>query len=221
VTIRNATSQIAAWYRPDFGETENDNALERIVGNIRHGGGGANITLANLVVGRSYKLQLLFGEQCCSRGMDIYVDGKLIADEFAPFEYMGEINNPLQAAVVTYEFTAAKTSVIIQTLGATVTTEAYTDRNPIINALTLEDLSGIVTPPPPVIRSFSLANNAFSVVFDSVAGATYTLQYRAGLSDTTWTDVTSMSATGTSTTLSDNTATHRSPNTGFWRVSAP
>lgn len=220
VTIRNATSQIAAWYRPDFGETENDNALERIVGNIRHGGGGANITLTNLVAGRNYKLQLLFGEQCCSRGMDIYVDGKLIADEFAPFEYMGEINNPLQAAVVTYEFTAAKSSVIIQTLGATVTTEGYTDRNPIINALTLEDLSGIVTPPTPVIRSYGVQNNAFSVTFDSAVGATYTLQYRAGISDTTWTDVTSAAATGTSTTLTDNTAAHLSAGTGFWRVSA-
>jgi hypothetical protein len=220
VTVRNATSQIAAWYRPDFGETENDNNLERIVGNIRHGGGGANITLENLVVGRKYKLQLMFGEACCSRGMDVFVDGKLIADEFAPFEIMGEINNAAQAAAVTYEFTAAKDTVIIQTIGGdAVTTEHYTDKNPIINAVTLEDMTGgPILPPPPRITNVSRQNNGFSVVFTSVSGNTYALQYKARLSDATWSDVTSAVATGTSTTLSDTTAAHQGQASGFWRV---
>ncbi len=220
VRVLNATSQIAAWYRPDFGETENDNNLERIVGNIRHGGGGANITLANLVVGRKYKLQLMFGEQCCSRGMDVYVDGKLIADEFAPFEIMGEINNPAQAAAVIYEFTAAKDTVIIQTLGGdAVTTEHYTDKNPIINAVTLEDMTGgPILPPAPRITNVSRQNNGFSVVFTSVSGNTYALQYKARLSDPTWSDVTSAVATGTSSTLSDTDAAHQGQASGFWRV---
>jgi hypothetical protein len=219
VSVLNATSMIAAWYRPDFGDTENDNNLERIIGNIRHGGGGANITLANLVVGRNYKLQLMFGEACCARGMDIYVDGKLVADEFAPFEYMGEINNPAQAAVVAYEFTAATNKVVIQTLGSTVTTEHYTDRNPIINAVTLEDLTGgPITPPAPVIRSVSPQGAGFAVVFDSVVGSTYTLQFKPQLSAATWSDVTSAVATGTSTTLSDSDAAHQNQPSGFWRV---
>lgn len=218
VTVANATSQAAAWYQPDFGDTENDNNLERIVGNIRHGGGGANITLANLVVGRNYKLQLMFGEACCARGMDIYVDGKLIADEFAPFEYMGEINNPAQAAVAIYEFTATKSTAIIQTLGSTVTTEDYTDRNPIINAVTLEDLTGgPIAPVAPVIRSVN-RQNGFAVVFDSVSGVNYTLQYKARLSDPTWTDVTSAAATGASTTLTDNDAAHQNQTSGYWRI---
>jgi len=219
VTVAGATSQIAAWYRPDFGETVNDNNLERIVGNIRHGGGGANIRLANLVVGRKYKLQMMFGEACCSRGMDIYADGKLIADEFAPFEHMGEINNPAQAAMVGYEFTATASTVIIQTLGSTVTTETYTDLNPIINAVTLEDMTGgPITPPAPLIRSVTRQNNGFSVVFDSVSGNNYTLQYKARLSDATWSDVTSAAATGTSTTLGDTDAAHQNQGSAFWRV---
>jgi hypothetical protein len=219
VTVLNATSTAAAWYVPDFGETENDNNLERIVGNIRHGGGGANITLANLVVGRKYKLQLMFGEQCCSRGMDVFVDGKLIADEFAPFEIMGEINNPAQAAAVIYEFTAAKNTVVIQTLGSTVTTEHYTDRNPIINAVTLEDMSGApILPPAPSITNITRQNNGFSVAFTSVSGNTYTLQYKARLSDPTWSDVTSAVATGASSTLSDTDAAHQGQGSGFWRV---
>lgn len=220
VTVRNATAQIAAWYRPEFGDTENDNNLERIVGNIRHSGGGANITLANLVSGRKYKLQLMFGEQCCARGMDIFVDGKLIADEFAPFEIMGEINNPAQAAMVSYEFTASKDTVIIQTLGSTVTTDTYTDRNPIINAVTLEDLTGgpVGPPPAPVIRSTNRQNSGFSVVFDSVSGRSYTLQYKAKLSDATWSDVTTAAATGTSTTLTDSDATHQGQASGYWRI---
>ncbi|MGE3311017.1 MAG: hypothetical protein AB7O66_13695 [Limisphaerales bacterium] len=218
VTVANATSQAAAWYRPDFGDTENDNNIERIVGNIRHGGGGANIRLANLIVGRKYKLQLLFGEACCSRGMDIYVDGKLIADEFAPFEYMGDINNPAQAAFASYEFTATKDVVIIQTLGSTVTTDHYTDRNPIINAVTLEDESGLpITPVAPVIRSVS-RQNGVAVTFDSVAGRTYTLQYKASLSDASWSDAASGTATGASTTLTDSDATHQAQPSGFWRV---
>ncbi len=218
VTVANATSQIAAWYNPDFGDTDNDNNLERIVGNIRHGGGGANIRLANLVVGRKYKLQLMFGEACCSRGMDIYVDGKLIADEFAPFEYMGEINNPAQAAFASYEFTAAKDVVIIQTLGSTVTTEWYTDRNPIINAVTLEDLTGgPIAPVAPVIRSVS-RQNGVAVTFDSVSGQAYALQYNASLSGSAWSDVATGTATGASTTLTDNDAAHRSAPASFWRI---
>lgn len=216
VAVRNATAQIANWYRPDFGATDNDNALEKIVGNIRHSGGGANITLSNLVAGRQYKLQLLFGEVCCARGMDVYVDGKLIADEFAPFELMGEVNNPAQAAHVTYQFTATKDNVIIQTLGSTVTTETYTDRNPIINAVSLEDIAGLPAAPP-MIRSIN-RQNGFSVVFDSVNGKSYTLQYKAKLTDATWTDGATLSATGTSSTLSDNEAGHISQSTGYWRV---
>jgi len=220
VTVANATSTIVAWYRPAFGDTPNDNALEKIVGNIRHGGNGANIKLANLVAGRKYKLQLMFGEVCCSRGMDIFVDGKLIADEFAPYVIMDGINNLAKGAAVTYEFTAAKDVVVIQTIGSTVTTAEFTDRNPIINAVSLEDLTGgPVLPPVPIIRSVN-RQNGFSVVFDSVSGRNYTLQYKEKLADPSWANVTSAAATGASTTLSDSTAGRIALPTGFYRIQA-
>ena len=141
VSITQATAVIQGWYNPDYGDTANDDVLEQAISSIRHGGGGIRIALSNLVAGTAYKLQLLFGEQCCARGMDVFVDGRQIADEFAPFVTMGGIAHPRQSAVITYPFFATKSTVIIQTAGATVTTPQYTDRNPIINAVTLEEVA--------------------------------------------------------------------------------
>lgn len=218
VTVSQATSMAANWYVADFGDTENDNTLEKVISNIRHGGGGANIILGDLVPGRKYKLQLIFGERCCSRGMDVFVDGKRVADEFAPFMIMGEINNPLQAAVITYELTARTNQIIIQTIGgAAVTTEEYPDKNPIINAVTLENLGGGLVAPR--IQSVS-RTGGFAVTISSTAGTNYTLQYKEKITDASWTDVTSVAATGNTTTLTDTDTARQSRATGFWRVRA-
>lgn len=215
VSVAQATSQAPGWYVPEFGSTPNDDALELIVQNIRHGGGGATITLSNLVAGNRYKLQLMFGEACCSRAMDVRVDGKLIADEFAPYEIQGFINNPAQGAVVAYEYTASSNKTVIQTIGGTVTTARYTDRNPIINAVTLESLGAA-----PVLPRITGVNRqaGIAVTFESVSGRNYTLQFKTRLADAAWVDVTSAAATGASTTLTDNDASHVSGSSGFWRI---
>jgi hypothetical protein len=215
VTVASATAQAPNWYVPEFGSTPNDDALELIIQNIRHSGGGARITLSNLVAGTRYKVQLIFGEACCNRGMDILVDGNLIADEFAPYEIQGFINNPAQAAAVAYEFTASTNTVLIQTTGGTVTTARYTDRNPIINAVTLENIG--TAPVLPRIRTIS-RQGGFAVTFDSVSGRSYTLQYKARLSDVNWTDGATVSATGATATLTDADAAHQTGASGFWRI---
>ena len=215
VIIAQAPSMAAGWYVPEFGSTPNDDALELIVQNIRHGGGGINLTLSNLVAGNRYKLQLLFGEACCSRGMDVRVDGKLIADEFAPYEIQGGINNPAKGAVIAYEFTASTNKAVIQTVGGTVTTARYSDRNPIINAVTLENLGAAPTLP----RITAVNRGAgLGVTFESVSGRNYTLQFKARLADANWVDAASGAASGASTTLTDNNASHLSGASGFWRI---
>ena len=44
------------------------------------------------------------------------------------------------AAVVTYQFIAKTNTLEVVTAGGSVTTAAYTDRNPIMNAVTLEEV---------------------------------------------------------------------------------
>ncbi|HTG45103.1 MAG TPA: binary toxin-like calcium binding domain-containing protein, partial [Verrucomicrobiae bacterium] len=143
VLIEQAPSLIENWYIANFGETSADVGIAAAIASIRHGGGGAKITLNNLVVGAAYKLQLMFGEACCARGLDLQIDGRQVVDEFAPFIYQGGLNNQSpatnHAAVITHTFVANKTSVEILTVGGTVTTPGYTDRNPILNAVTLEE----------------------------------------------------------------------------------
>ena len=216
VAVTQATAQAPNWFVPEFGSTPNDDALEQIVQNIRHQGGGATITMDNLVAGNRYKLQLLFGEACCARGMDVLVDGKLIADEFAPFVIQGGVVTPLtKGAVIAYEFTASSNKVTIQTRGGTVTTPRYTDRNPIINAVTLESLG--TAPAVPRITAVN-RQGGFGVTFESVSGRSYTLLYKASLTDANWSEVSTVTATGASTTITDANGAHQSGGTGFWRI---
>jgi hypothetical protein len=217
VSVTQATSMIPNWFVPEFGDTPNDDTLEFVIQNIRHGGGGAIIALSNLVVGTSYKLQLIFGEACCARAMDILVNGKLIADEFAPYEIQGGINNVAQAAVVAYQFVASTNRLVVQTQGSTVTTPRYTDRNPIINAVTLENVG--IGPVQPKITGISLAGGV-SIVFDSIATRSYTLEYKGSLSAAAWESVGNVTATGSSTTIQDNVPAHSSAPSGFWRIRA-
>jgi hypothetical protein len=217
VSVQRASSQAPGWFIPEFGSTPNDDALELIVQNIRHGDGGALITLSNVVAGNRYKLQLLFGEACCARAMDVEVDGKLIADEFAPYELQGSTTVSNKGAVLSYEFTAATNQVVIETLGgAAVTTPRHTDTNPIINALTLESL-GVAGPTAPRITALSLEGGV-SVTIESVAGTTYNLEYKASLSDASWSPAGSATATGNTTVIQDTTPAHATASTGFWRV---
>ena len=88
-------------------------------------------------------MQLLFAESCCpARGFDIYINGDLAVDEFQAATIQQADGGTLASvgAVVTHEFIASKTSVVILLNGSTATSPAILDHNPIINGVTLEQL---------------------------------------------------------------------------------
>lgn len=142
----NAGAAIGNWANPNFGATTSDNNLETLMQSIRHGapGGQHQVNLGNLIIGREYKLQLLFSESCCNRGFDVSVNGNLVADNFNVGQVQGGITGaPTKGAVVTHSFVATGSTANILLNGPAA---PFTDTNPILSALTLEDLSGRLAP---------------------------------------------------------------------------
>src|SRR5436309_3221520 len=78
---------ILNWYTIDYGVTPDDDNLELATSSIRwsDANNAANpqviVTLENLEVGAQYKLQLMFGEQCCNRGFDVVLNSSLIVKD--------------------------------------------------------------------------------------------------------------------------------------------
>jgi len=145
VTISLANS-IPAWNNPNYGNTADDDNLELAMRSIRHVGnpGPGHVTLENLKPGAAYKVQMLFLEQCCARGFDVFVNGVQIADEFAPYVVHGGINNQRSGAVIAYSFIASTDTLVLTVSGAGTTTPAYTDHNAILSAVTLEEVAEAV-----------------------------------------------------------------------------
>lgn len=141
---QDAPSQVDAWTTMTFPGplTPNDTNLAAVMRSIRYRGGSFNISLSGLTAGRSYKLQLLFAEQCCpTRGFDVYVEDALVADEFSPPAVQGGASaSPARGAAVVYGFQAADTVLNIRLDKATVTTPSLSDPNPILNAFSLEEI---------------------------------------------------------------------------------
>ena len=83
----SADHEIANWETsPSFGESADDLALAVLLRSIRWSSfpSPVSFTFSNLEVGVHYKLQMLFYEECCSRGFDIWADGAEILGEFSP-----------------------------------------------------------------------------------------------------------------------------------------
>lgn len=139
-------AEIAAWEGvPYLGDSADDMNLSTLLWSIRHAGalpGTITVNLTGLTAGKPYKLQLLFMERCCNRAFDILVDGQLKLDDFAPVALQDGIAAPTRGSVAVIGFLATGTSAEIVLDGTTVTTVAYTDHNPILNGLTLEELAG-------------------------------------------------------------------------------
>lgn len=141
----NAGSEILNWSNPNFGSTTSDNNLEVVMQSIRHGapGGVHQVTLDNLVVGRSYNVQLLFTESCCNRAFDVSVNGVLVADNFNIPAVQGGINgSPTKGVVISHAFTAASSTASIVLNGPGAAGPGI-DSNPTLSGLTLEDTSGL------------------------------------------------------------------------------
>jgi hypothetical protein len=217
VTI-NAGAEIAEWYAAEYGDSPSDAVLEFVMRSIRHTP-SLTVTLERLSPGTPYKLQLLFAESCCHRGFDVWVDGRLIADDFAPYVVQGGINNTAQGAVIAHSFLASKPTLEIRLGGTPVATPEYTDHNPILNGLTLEALPAAATLRPPRITEVRVQNRV-SVTFEAVAGVQYALEYQATLGEATWQSVAQEVSTGTALTLVDPVAAHATAGQGFWRVAA-
>ncbi len=141
-----AQNRIENWYPVVYGDTENDLNLALATSSIRWSDGNSatlpyvELTLENLEVGAEYKVQLMFGEECCNRGWDIFFDNKLVVKDFNAGVVQGGIGSRKQEAVVTYLYFAKTTSMVIR-LDGRATTPAFTDHNAIFNAATVEKIA--------------------------------------------------------------------------------
>ncbi len=135
------------WYpNVNYGDSPNDNALEVAAADIRWTQNGtAGLAILDLIPGTEYKLQLLFDELCCDRGVDIAVDGIQIVDDLN----LGPAGDPL-GWVVTFEFNAPNTEINI---GINAQNTPFPDPNAILNAFTLEVIRAI---PEPTSAAFFL-----------------------------------------------------------------
>jgi hypothetical protein len=133
-TITDA-NEIAEWNEPEYGDSANDDALETVIRSIRWSEPpGVEVDL-QVSAGQPYKLQLLFAEQCCDRGFDIYVEDEMSVDNFNVQVTQGGINNPALGVVFTQEITPADDILNIVLRGPN---ERAADNNAILTGLTLE-----------------------------------------------------------------------------------
>ena len=103
-----ADNEILDWATPNFGDSPDDVNLGLVMQSIRWSGAPHSVlmTLDGLEVGVEYSLQLLFFEQCCTRGFDVLVGGKTIVDEFSPQREQGGPGMTGAGAFISYDFTA-------------------------------------------------------------------------------------------------------------------
>lgn len=121
--------------------------MQSIIWNFGNDGGysGLSLTMNNLQIGQSYQAQLLFAEACCDRGFDVFQNGTLIANDFSPYTLNN--NSILGSAFIRSSFVADASSVTFQ-FGYY---GGRNDRNPILNAATLERTSTSVDEPETLV----------------------------------------------------------------------
>ena len=137
VAITTPTNNIPNWQVPNFGPTADDTALSSVMSSI-HYNRDVTVALNGLTADTTYKLQLLFydaGSISPNRHFDVYVDGTLLAHDLAT----GTATNV--GEVFTYSFTTtdSQTSASVLLSGDSATPGG--DPTPVLDALTLEQLS--------------------------------------------------------------------------------
>ena len=166
-----ATDEIQAWNTPNFGTSAADDTLEKVFSSIRWSNTTSlTANLANLTIGRRYKLQLLFGEASAEqRTFDILVEGSLVANDFKPAAAQGSLPLSTAGSALVHEFTATDTTLNVVLDGSDVLVVPGLNRNPILNGVTLEELtvqSDVVTLPQNiVIHDSSYAGGALPGIF--------------------------------------------------------
>ena len=152
------SSQVANNWNVDvnFGDSFEQQILSSVMAGIRWSNADnpttadVTATFTALEIGAPYKLQLLFGERLWARGFNISIGGKLVAREFAPFQWQGGFVGPggatprTNGVVVTYSFIANRTELTVVLDGRPVRDPAMADHNAIINGATLELVAAAV-----------------------------------------------------------------------------
>jgi hypothetical protein len=137
-----ATQNIAVggWGAANFGAGVDDTRLGTVMRSIRWSDAPNNVTvnLPNLVVGESYKLQLLLGEECCNRGFDVVAEGVIVKAGVNPQQASGNTTASGRGTVLTHTFIATDTTLNID---LDQNNPGFPDNNPILNGLTLEQTS--------------------------------------------------------------------------------
>ena len=213
-------ANIAVFFNANFGDTVNDNNLEKVMQSIRHTP-PIDLSMSNLVVGATYKLQLMFGEGCCNRGFDILADGVLLVDDFSVLAAQGEpdgIERGTAGGLVSAEFVAIRPTITIVLSGQNVTPD-LTDHNPIINGVTLEEIKASTLPVPVKIGGLNRTAGALVLTFGTTTGRKYAIDYRPSLLSGSWTEVSgNVTASGDNTTYSDTDAGRVAGGQGYYRV---
>lgn len=219
----SAANQIPNWHNPTYGDSPEDDVVEQVMQSIRWNTGPVAVNLAKLVPGQTYKLQLLFAEQCCAnRGFDIRIEGLLLVNDFLPALIQGGPGNASQGVVVTYEFKAPDSELNIQLTSDLTSDPAITDHNPILNGITLESINPNPSDPKRItglVRGLSFV----TLQAGGTPGKTYRIDYSADLKN--WLEVNSAlvpSASGEAIWL-DNDASRAgaAARRGYYRLRDP
>jgi hypothetical protein len=145
-----AQNEIVTWLTSNYGDTDNDKRLADVLQSIRWSAAPSVVTIRLRVENDvDYKLQLLFGESCCpNRGFNVIINGNTEVTDFMPgpvqagdgdfIERRGQVG-----AVITHEFKAQSDVLEIILDGPAAESFEITDRNAIINGLTLERLTPV------------------------------------------------------------------------------
>ena len=125
----SAPNQSNPWGTPNFGSGTADVDLAKVYNSIRWAvfnssdpaSRTVNVSLANLIVGQTYKLQLLIGESVSAqRTFDIFVNGSQVADDFKPAVVQGSTALTKAGAAFVHQFTATSTTLSIVLDGSNV-----------------------------------------------------------------------------------------------------
>ncbi len=181
ITI-GATDFVNVFTNLNFGSTTGDNVLETVYQSIRWANSLSvdpearkfKAALANLVVGRNYKLQLLFGEAgAAGRRFDVRVNGALLVNDFAPSDAQGAVFPATAGSAIVHEFTASSSILNVVLDGVTdVVAVPGINRDSYLNGATLEEIPTAAPSPTftpaagsyPGLVNVTLANNAAGAI---------------------------------------------------------
>ncbi len=181
ITI-GATDFVTPFVNPSFGALAGDDVLETVYQTIRWANSFSlnpearklKADLTNLVVGRNYKLQLLFGEAgATGRRFDVLVNGSLIVNDFAPTEAQGAAYAATAGSAIVHQFTATSSTLNIVLDGVTdVAAVPFINRDSYLNGATLEEIPTAAAAPGITPAAGTYTGSVSVTLVNNAAGAT-------------------------------------------------